>query len=79
VPPGDPAALADALLRLLADAPYARRLGVNGRSRVEEHLTWDAVVERMTPALQRVTAAGPPRVGRRTPRFRRRERQTAER
>jgi glycosyltransferase involved in cell wall biosynthesis len=39
VPPGDPAALADALLRLLADPPYARRLGVNGRSRVEEHLS----------------------------------------
>jgi glycosyltransferase involved in cell wall biosynthesis len=59
VPPEDPVALAGALSRLLDDPSYARRLGVNARSRVEEHLTWDAVVERMTPALERVAGAGP--------------------
>jgi alpha-maltose-1-phosphate synthase len=59
VPHEDPVALAGALSRLLDDPPYARRLGVNGRSRVEEHLTWDAVVERMTPALERAAGSGP--------------------
>jgi starch synthase len=73
VPPEDPVALAGALSRLLDDPAYARRLGVNGRSRVEEQLTWDAVVERMTPALERVAGSGsearPPRS---SGRFRRR-------
>jgi starch synthase len=68
VPPQDPVALAGALSRLLDDSSYARRLGVNGRARVEEHLTWDAVVERMTPALERVAGGEP---GARPRRFRR--------
>jgi glycosyltransferase involved in cell wall biosynthesis len=72
VPPEDPVALAGALSRMLDDPPYARRLGVNGRSRVEEHLTWDAVVERMTPVLERVGGKGPgPRAPRSSRRFRR--------
>jgi glycosyltransferase involved in cell wall biosynthesis len=51
VPPEDAAALAAALLRLLEDPDYAVRLGRNGRSRVEHHQNWDAVVERMQPGL----------------------------
>lgn len=57
VPPADPAALADALLRLLADPAHAARLGAAGRERVERYLNWDAVVERMAPDLERVVAA----------------------
>jgi alpha-maltose-1-phosphate synthase len=51
VPPGNAEALADALRRLLQDEGYARRLGAAGRARVERELTWDRVVDRMTPAL----------------------------
>jgi starch synthase len=56
VEPEDAAGLADALLRVLDDPRYARRLGGNGRSRVELHDNWDAVVDRMTPHLERAVA-----------------------
>jgi glycosyltransferase involved in cell wall biosynthesis len=56
VAPEDSAGLAEALLRLLDDPDYARRLGRNGRSRVELHDNWDAVVERMTPDLEKALA-----------------------
>lgn len=42
VPPGDPAALADALRRMLTDAELRRRLGAAGRARVEREFTLDA-------------------------------------
>ena len=54
VPAGDSAALAAALLRLLQDPAYAARLGAAGRRRVEQHLNWDRVVERMAPVLDRL-------------------------
>jgi glycosyltransferase involved in cell wall biosynthesis len=47
VPPGDAAALADALLRLWADSELRGRLGGNGRRWVERRHTWDAVVQRI--------------------------------
>ena len=43
VPPRDPTALADALVRLLQDAALRRRMGHAGRARVQEHFS----VERM--------------------------------
>jgi glycosyltransferase involved in cell wall biosynthesis len=68
VPPEDAAALAEALLRLLEDPDYALRLGANGRSRVEHHQNWDAVVERMQPGLElaagRLPGMQPPPGGR---------------
>jgi glycosyltransferase involved in cell wall biosynthesis len=80
--PGDVRALSDALNRLLDDPPYARWFGVNGRSRVEQELTWDAVVERMAPDLERVASVGSGRLDQRRPRrssrFRRRARQPAD-
>jgi colanic acid biosynthesis glycosyl transferase WcaI len=44
VPPEDPSALAEALLKLASDDELARRLGGNGRRFVEQHLTWEKVV-----------------------------------
>ena len=37
VPPGDPAALANAIRRLAADEPLARRIGAAGRGTYEQH------------------------------------------
>lgn len=51
VDPGDPAALAAALLVLLGDPDAADRMGRAGRTRVERDLTWDRVAERMAPVL----------------------------
>jgi alpha-maltose-1-phosphate synthase len=61
VPPDDAGTLAAALNRLLDDPTYARRLGTNGRARVERHHTWDAVVERMAPGLERAARRWPAR------------------
>jgi glycosyltransferase involved in cell wall biosynthesis len=63
VTPEDRSALASALLRLLEDPDHATRLGRNGRSRVEHHHNWDAVVERMEPGLALAAArlGGAPR------------------
>jgi phosphatidylinositol alpha-1,6-mannosyltransferase len=44
VPPEDPAALADAVCRVLTDRALATRLGQNGRRAVESHFNWDRVV-----------------------------------
>jgi glycosyltransferase involved in cell wall biosynthesis len=37
VPPGDPAALANAIRRLAADEPFAHRIGAAGRRTYEQH------------------------------------------
>jgi alpha-maltose-1-phosphate synthase len=55
VPPGNPSALAEALVELLEDPAGTRVLGEAGRRRVEESLNWDAVVERMAPTLDRLS------------------------
>jgi phosphatidylinositol alpha-1,6-mannosyltransferase len=44
VPPDDPAALAAAVSRLLADAELARRIAAAGRKAVETYYNWDRVV-----------------------------------
>jgi len=44
VPPEDPAALADAVCRVLTDRALATRLGQNGRRAVESHFNWERVV-----------------------------------
>jgi glycosyltransferase involved in cell wall biosynthesis len=45
VPPGDAAALGDALAALLAEPVRARALGRAGRARVLAHYTWDRVAD----------------------------------
>lgn len=47
VPPEDPAALADALERLLTDGAERERLGRNGRRFAETALSWDGIAERL--------------------------------
>jgi glycosyltransferase involved in cell wall biosynthesis len=44
VPPGDAAALHDALVRLLGDAELRSRLGAAARARAAEHFSWERAV-----------------------------------
>jgi len=55
VPPDDDASLATALLHLLEQPSYAAQLGTAGRLRVEQHLNWDRVVDRMAPTLDQLS------------------------
>ncbi len=57
VAPGDVDGLAAAMLRLLRDPDLADELGRAGRIRVEEELTWERVVDRMSPVLDRLGVA----------------------
>jgi alpha-maltose-1-phosphate synthase len=50
---GDVAGLAGALERLLGDPALRRRMGARGRERVAALFTWDHVVRRMLPFLER--------------------------
>jgi phosphatidylinositol alpha-1,6-mannosyltransferase len=52
VDPGNAEMLADAILRLLEDSALARRLGENGRRRVETELNWTAFTRRLLEALE---------------------------
>lgn len=56
VPPGDAAALADAIRRILTDAALARTLGETGRERVLKEHRWDTFAERTLRVFER--AAG---------------------
>jgi glycosyltransferase involved in cell wall biosynthesis len=52
VPPEDPAALREAVQRVLGDEELAQRLGANGRARVEAALTTRHFAERIAPVLR---------------------------
>lgn len=39
--------ISQAIIKLLSDVVYAKRLGENGRKRVENELTWDKIAERI--------------------------------
>jgi starch synthase len=64
--PGDPAAfssaLAHAINRLARDAGLRDRFGKNGRRRVLEHFSWEAIAQR-TVDLYRSLLDAPPRAG----------------
>ncbi len=62
VPPGDPDALAAALLRLALDAPLGARLSERGYRLLQEQFTWDAIV----PAWKGIYAAAAEARGRTT-------------
>jgi glycosyltransferase involved in cell wall biosynthesis len=53
VPPGDPAALADALHALLSEPARARAMGARGRARVSARFLWAHAAERLERVLAR--------------------------
>jgi glycosyltransferase involved in cell wall biosynthesis len=57
VPAGDPAALAVAIERLLADPELAQRMGAAGRERVVERYSWDVVAEQALGHYRRLIEA----------------------
>jgi glycogen synthase len=60
VPPGDPAALAAAVRRLLADSERAARFGQAGRLRVETQFSWERIAERTLGVYREAIAAHRP-------------------
>jgi glycosyltransferase involved in cell wall biosynthesis len=56
VPPGEPEPLADALVSLLGDPESAERMGRRGHAQALREHTWDRVVDRMGPYLERAAA-----------------------
>lgn len=46
--------IADAIIRLLKDSELARRMGENGRARVEKELSWEKVGDRFIEFLQNI-------------------------
>ncbi len=52
VPPGDADALAEAIVRVLADPDLTRRLSEAGRARAVERYSWDVIAD-ATVALHR--------------------------
>lgn len=54
VPPGDYKQLADKLMLLLEDENLMKRMGEQGRKRVEKYFTWDLVVDRMTEQFEKL-------------------------
>jgi glycosyltransferase involved in cell wall biosynthesis len=56
VAPGDPAALADALVELLRDPERARVMGRRGRASVAERFLWRHAAERLERALADASA-----------------------
>jgi phosphatidylinositol alpha-mannosyltransferase len=59
VPPGDPAALADALVDLLADEERRCRLGLAARRIAEERYSWDEIARRLVGVYERVLGRVP--------------------
>ncbi len=57
VPPGDPEALAGALIRLCEDAGLRRRLGLAGYRRVREHFSADRMVDETIAIYREALAA----------------------
>jgi glycosyltransferase involved in cell wall biosynthesis len=62
VEPGNPGALAEALMRVAADDQLAAELGAAGRRRVLAEFDWDLQVTRMEDLLRSLTRGRPVRV-----------------
>ena len=56
VPPGDAAALADAVERLLADEPHREALGRSARELAEAKYSWDDIAGRLTAIYERLVS-----------------------
>lgn len=59
VPTEDSTALAEAIARLLDEPELRERLGLAGKQWVEQHHTWDAVINQLTDLLREVAAQRP--------------------
>jgi phosphatidylinositol alpha-mannosyltransferase len=57
VPPGDPAALAEAVGRILREPDLAKRLAEAGRARADD-FRWDGVADRIEQAYQEAVGSG---------------------
>jgi len=55
VPPGEPAALAEAIVSLLEDEPLRERLGAAARAEAVERYSWDSIAERLLQVYELVT------------------------
>ena len=63
VPPGEPAALAEAVVRLLEDEALRRRLGAAARVVAVERYSWSSIAERLAEVYRLVVErAGRPAV-----------------
>ncbi len=60
VPPGDVAALADAMARLLRDPALARQMGERGREAIEDAFRLDTTVSALLAAIERFCMPVPP-------------------
>jgi glycosyltransferase involved in cell wall biosynthesis len=58
VPPENPAALADALIRLLRDEPARLRMGEEGRARAERDYTADRMADRTAELYRQILGKG---------------------
>ena len=54
VPTRDPAALAQAIVRLLQDEPLRQRMGEAGRARATEQFSVETMVKRRSPLCGRI-------------------------
>jgi glycosyltransferase involved in cell wall biosynthesis len=54
VPPGDAAALAGAVARMMDDPARARALGLQGREDAAARFSWDAIADRLAEIYRRV-------------------------
>jgi phosphatidylinositol alpha-mannosyltransferase len=59
VPPGDPTALARAVVELLADEPRRRALGAAARQLARERYSWDDIARRLVGIYELVTGRTP--------------------
>jgi len=59
VPPGDPTALARAVVELLADEPRRRALGAAARELARERYSWDDIARRLVGIYELVTGRAP--------------------
>ena len=56
VPPGEPSALADAVVELLADEQAREQLGRSARAIAVERYSWDGIAERLVEIYESLTA-----------------------
>lgn len=54
VPPKDPEALADAIVKLLKDDKLRKEMGENGYKKMKEELSWDKIAEKMIAIYKEV-------------------------